>query len=70
MYYYTISESLLKENKRLKSVVYCMICKKNFVDTLFLPCAEVEVCMTCASPLDKCPKCHKQIKQKIRVYMS
>ncbi|XP_060588564.1 baculoviral IAP repeat-containing protein 3-like [Ruditapes philippinarum] len=64
------NETPLEENQRLKSIVYCMICRKNTVNALFLPCAHHELCMTCADPFDTCPVCHRVIREKIRTFMA
>ncbi|XP_045174784.2 baculoviral IAP repeat-containing protein 2-like [Mercenaria mercenaria] len=63
------NESPFEENNRLKNIVFCMRCSKNNVNALFLPCTHHELCMACAEPLNECPVCHREIREKIRTFM-
>ncbi|XP_045175348.2 baculoviral IAP repeat-containing protein 3-like isoform X2 [Mercenaria mercenaria] len=65
-----ITETPVEENKRLKSHVFCMMCGKNEINALFLPCTHHRLCMSCAEPLQTCAVCHRYIKEKIRTYMA
>ncbi|XP_060600378.1 baculoviral IAP repeat-containing protein 3-like [Ruditapes philippinarum] len=64
-----VEESPFEENKRLKNHVFCMKCKKNNINALFLPCTHHRLCMSCAESLQTCPVCRRHIKEKIRTYM-
>ncbi|KAL5550904.1 hypothetical protein UlMin_001080 [Ulmus minor] len=51
----------------------CMLCSKDEVSVVFLPCAHQVVCYSCSDDLEKkgkatCPCCRVLIKQKIRVF--
>ncbi|XP_060584971.1 baculoviral IAP repeat-containing protein 7-B-like [Ruditapes philippinarum] len=61
--------SMKEENIRLKSLLYCMTCKVNAVNALFLPCTHHRMCMICAEQLAECPVCKRQIRQKIKTYL-
>ncbi|XP_053396571.1 baculoviral IAP repeat-containing protein 7-like [Mercenaria mercenaria] len=62
-------ETPLEENQRLKSLIICMSCGKNNVNTLFIPCTHHRVCMECAEPLIECPVCGRNIRQKVRTFL-
>ncbi|XP_053396476.1 baculoviral IAP repeat-containing protein 8-like [Mercenaria mercenaria] len=63
-------ETLMEENMRLKSLIICMTCGRNAVNTLFIPCTHHRMCMECAEPLTQCPVCQRHIRQKIRTYLA
>lgn len=51
----------------------CLICMKDEVSVVFLPCAHQVLCASCNEVYEKkakasCPCCHTQIEQVIRVY--
>lgn len=51
----------------------CMICMKDEVSVVFLPCAHQVLCANCSGNYDKkgkatCPCCRVPIEQRVRVY--
>lgn len=58
-------EQSLQENWRLKSKLFCMVCKRQIVGILFLPCAHNKTCADCGKALLQCPACGNQIQEKI-----
>lgn len=51
----------------------CMICMKDEVSIVFLPCAHQVICATCSNKFGRkvkaaCPCCHVPIEQRIRVF--
>lgn len=63
------NETLLEENQRLKRTLTCMLCEKNTVNALLLPCTHNRLCMECAEPLTSCPLCQRSIGEKIRTFL-
>ncbi|KAK3577842.1 hypothetical protein CHS0354_000240 [Potamilus streckersoni] len=63
------TETILKENKALKTIVTCIKCKTEARNTLFLPCSHHCLCQICAEKCSLCPMCYKIIKQKIKTFM-
>lgn len=64
-----INETPLEENRRLKNLVYCVKCRRNEANVLFLPCAHHRLCMACAKSLEQCNVCGGLIRQKIKTFM-
>ncbi|KAH3729120.1 hypothetical protein DPMN_055083 [Dreissena polymorpha] len=58
-----------KENKRLKGMLICQICKINNSNALFLPCAHHVMCFNCAHDVRKCPLCQRHVNDIVRTYM-
>lgn len=65
----TLNE-LKHENERLQNRMLCVKCKKNKIDTLFLPCRHLITCERCAEPIDECIECLNVILGTVRVYLS
>lgn len=63
-------EALIRENQRMKDQRQCKVCFDAEVGVVFLPCAHLAVCRTCAPGLTKCVVCMSNINETIRVYMS
>lgn len=63
------NETPEEENRRLRSIFICMMCEKNKVNTLFLPCTHHRLCKQCAEPLKTCPVCGINIREKIKTYL-
>ncbi|KAH3729020.1 hypothetical protein DPMN_054983 [Dreissena polymorpha] len=58
-----------KENKRLKGMLICRICKINNSNALFLPCAHHVMCFNCAHDVRKCPLCQRDVNDIVRTFM-
>ncbi|KAL1500774.1 hypothetical protein ABEB36_006219 [Hypothenemus hampei] len=54
---------------RILEAMTCKICMDNRLDCVFLPCAHVVSCTTCASRIDRCPLCRGEITQIQKLYM-
>ena len=63
-------EELLRENQQMKEQKQCKVCMDHEVGVVFLPCAHLVVCTSCAPTLTKCVICRKTITNTVRVYMS
>ncbi|XP_053392204.1 E3 ubiquitin-protein ligase XIAP-like [Mercenaria mercenaria] len=63
-------ESSLRENRRLRSIVFCMLCGTNDVDTLFLPCRHNRTCSACAGTMKVCPACNRNTEEEIPTSMT
>ena len=65
----TTHEEILKQNKLLKAVLFCIICKDRKANRLFLPCAHLNVCNLCVDAVrNHCPKCNRFIRGIVAVY--
>ncbi|CRK97313.1 CLUMA_CG010707, isoform A [Clunio marinus] len=56
------------ESKRID--LTCSICMDNKIDTLFLPCAHLSCCRSCAQKCETCPLCRNPIKSTSVVYFT
>lgn len=61
------------QEKQVSSDRECMICLKDEVSVVFLPCAHQVICANCNDNYGKkgkanCPYCRAPIEQRIRVY--
>ncbi|KAL3883084.1 hypothetical protein ACJMK2_029377 [Sinanodonta woodiana] len=63
------TQTILRENKSLKSMVTCIKCKQQARNMLFLPCTHHCLCHICAAKCSLCPMCYRTIKQKIKTFM-
>jgi len=52
------------------NIEQCKICFKNKIHEVFLPCAHVVSCTSCASKLNKCPICSQTINLSIFIYFA
>jgi hypothetical protein len=46
-------------------MLFCMVCKRQIVGILFLPCAHNKTCADCGKDLLQCPACGYQIQETI-----
>ncbi|KAJ8978703.1 hypothetical protein NQ317_015951 [Molorchus minor] len=54
---------------RLMDALTCKICMDNQIDVVFLPCAHVVACTTCAARVDRCPLCRSEFEQAQKLYL-
>lgn len=61
-----------ESSQKLNRDRVCVICLKDDVSVLFLPCAHLVVCVNCNEDHEKgkgsCPCCNTKIDERIRVY--
>lgn len=62
-------ERLKEENDQLRKKFTCRKCKKERVETLFLPCRHLGVCEHCAELMDDCCICNAKILGTVRTIM-
>ena len=58
----------INENRKIQERELCCICLTNNITHVFIPCFHLCTCRTCASKVDKCPKCRTKIEEKHRVW--
>lgn len=58
----------INENRKIQERELCCICLTNNISHIFIPCYHLCTCRTCASKVDKCPKCRTIIKEKHRAW--
>ena len=51
-------------------VQLCKVCMEREMNTLFLPCAHIACCVSCADDLHECPICRTEIQSRIRTFFS
>ncbi|CAH0550830.1 unnamed protein product [Brassicogethes aeneus] len=54
---------------RLMDALTCKICMDCQIDSVFLPCAHVVACQSCAARCDRCPLCRSDITQAQKLYL-
>lgn len=54
---------------RIIEAMTCRICMDNRLDSVFMPCAHVVACSTCAARIDRCPLCRSEITQAQKLFM-
>ncbi|XP_060556285.1 baculoviral IAP repeat-containing protein 2-like [Ruditapes philippinarum] len=59
-----------EENRRLRDIMKCMVCRENDTNILFLPCTHHRMCEECAEKVQVCPVCDQKISEKIKTYLS
>src|SRR5277367_248812 len=59
-----------QSNTMLHESQCCKICLDMEREITFLPCAHLITCIACAYTLTFCPICRKDIKQRLRTYLS
>ncbi|XP_076044930.1 baculoviral IAP repeat-containing protein 2-like isoform X1 [Oratosquilla oratoria] len=64
------SKELVEELERLKESRMCKVCMDCEMDVVFLPCAHMVVCASCAVALTACPICRQDIKYTIKPIVS
>lgn len=60
---------LVEENRQLKEQKTCKICLNAEVGVVFQPCGHLCCCVQCASAVQKCPICRKQISGSVRTFI-
>ncbi|KAJ8314791.1 hypothetical protein KUTeg_006941 [Tegillarca granosa] len=60
------AKSMEEEVRRLRDQTLCIVCHKEKLATVFLPCGHLVCCSKCAPALKKCPKCHDIIKGSVK----
>ncbi|KAL3833000.1 hypothetical protein ACJIZ3_007736 [Penstemon smallii] len=68
-----VSRALSESSEKSFRERYCMICWKNEVNVVFLPCSHQVVCFPCCEGKgivvgSRCPYCQVEIEQSIKVY--
>ena len=59
-----------EENERLKSSMTCKKCRKEKVQTLYLPCRHLIACESCADHMDDCLLCNQKILGTVRIFLT
>ncbi|CAH1164601.1 unnamed protein product [Phaedon cochleariae] len=54
---------------RLMDALTCKICMDNQIDVVFLPCAHVVACTSCAARVDRCPLCRSEFERAQKLYL-
>jgi hypothetical protein len=62
-------EKLTAERNRLKDLMTCQYCKKDRVQTLYIPCRHLIACETCAANENDCLKCGAKILATVRTFL-
>ncbi|CAI0424513.1 unnamed protein product [Linum tenue] len=62
-------QMLFKENKDMKDLTTCKVCRANEVCMLLLPCKHLCLCKECESKLSFCPLCQSSKFLGMEVYM-
>lgn len=60
---------LVTENEKLRQAMMCRKCKKERIQTLFLPCRHLVTCEECADKMDDCIQCRQRILGTVRTFM-
>lgn len=60
---------MCKENKDMKELMTCRVCRVNEVSMLLLPCRHLCLCKDCESKLSFCPLCHCSKLFGTEIYM-
>ncbi|KAH1000702.1 hypothetical protein HUJ04_012997 [Dendroctonus ponderosae] len=61
-----------KDSEKLNRIIEaltCKICMDNRLDSVFMPCAHVVACSTCAARIERCPLCRSEITESRKLYM-
>lgn len=61
--------ALRRENKSMRESLTCRECLHEKVQTLFLPCAHLITCESCANAMDDCKLCKKKILGTVRIFL-
>ncbi|WAR08106.1 BIR7B-like protein [Mya arenaria] len=60
----------MEENKRLKGILKCIMCKENDCNILLLPCTHHRLCEPCAESVTNCPACGRRVEERVKTYMA
>ena len=58
------------ENRRLKALKRCRICREADISVMLMPCGHVVSCHGCASLLSRCTACQTAVQRTVTVYMN
>ncbi|XP_042857633.1 death-associated inhibitor of apoptosis 2-like [Penaeus japonicus] len=64
------TKELADELERIRDIRMCKVCMDAEMDVVFLPCAHMVTCASCAVALTQCPICRKDIKYTIKPIVS
>ncbi|KAK6172083.1 hypothetical protein SNE40_018041 [Patella caerulea] len=64
------SSKLWRENEELKERRLCKICMDAESNIVLLPCGHLVACELCAPVLTQCPMCRKNVKGRVKTYLS
>ncbi|XP_042858053.1 death-associated inhibitor of apoptosis 2-like, partial [Penaeus japonicus] len=64
------TKELADELERIRDIRMCKICMDTEMNVVFLPCAHMVTCVSCAVALTQCPICRKDIKYTIKPIVS
>ena len=64
----TTVQELREQNRLLKELDLCRICKDRKVNRLLLSCAHLSTCNLCVLAIKNCNKCNKPIQGIVSVY--
>lgn len=62
------STTVTAESDKSETEACCKVCYLQDVNVVFLPCAHLIACVTCATKLDSCPVCRSKIQATLRVF--
>lgn len=63
-------QELEDELERMRESRMCKVCMDGDIDVVFLPCAHMIACASCAVALTQCPICRKDIKYTVKPIVS
>jgi len=61
--------AMKRENIKIDAQLKCIDCKRNGLQTLFLPCRHLVSCEVCADVIDYCSLCSTKIMGTVRTYL-
>lgn len=67
-----LTVDLFQDSEKLNRIIEaltCKICMDNRLDSVFMPCAHVVACSTCAARIERCPLCRSEITESRKLYM-
>uniref|UniRef100_A0A0P4WDH8 RING-type domain-containing protein n=1 Tax=Scylla olivacea TaxID=85551 RepID=A0A0P4WDH8_SCYOL len=64
------SQELAAELEKIRDSHMCKVCMDAEIDMVFLPCAHMVTCSSCALALSQCPICRNDIKYAIKPILS
>lgn len=64
------NRELRTQLEQLEDEKTCVVCCAEARDAVFLPCAHLVSCITCAVTVKECPMCRKEVTSHLRVFSS
>ncbi|CAL4065035.1 unnamed protein product, partial [Meganyctiphanes norvegica] len=64
------SQNLAEELEKIRDMRTCKVCMDAEMDVVFLPCAHMVTCSSCAATLAQCPICRANIRYTIKPIVS